>query len=88
MRTPTIESLTTVTLSEARAYVAFAGGDELRAAVRLAEDRSALAGEGPRVSTPDETEVHHALFLLRRARGQAAPSFDSMRIDLRKKLAA
>ena len=37
---------------------------------------------------PDDAEVHHALFLLRRARGLDAPSFDLMRVQLRRRLAA
>jgi hypothetical protein len=33
-------------------------------------------------------EIHHALFLLRRARGLDAPSFDLMRVQLRRRHAA
>jgi hypothetical protein len=62
-----------------------AEGDELSAAFLLAQDRNHLAGEP---GEPDEAEVHHALFLLRRARGLNAPSFDLMRVQLRKLVAA
>ena len=80
-----LTSLSTVTLAEAHTYMAAAREDELGAALLLAEDRIALArGTG----APDEVEVHQALFLLRRALGLAAPSFDWMRVELRHKLAA
>jgi hypothetical protein len=36
---------------------------------------------------PDDAEVHHALFLLRRALGLPAPSFDSLRVALRERAA-
>jgi len=85
MSEPTIESLVKVTASEARAYLDAYGNDELRAAVKLARDRIVLAGGR---DEPDEMEVHQALFLLRRARGLAAPSFDAMRVALRGVLAA
>jgi hypothetical protein len=75
-----------VTLTEALAYVEAACGDELRAAITLAEDRLEL--EGMSSTSPDEAEIHHALFLLRRARGLPAPSFDWMRVELRTTLAA
>jgi len=74
-----------LSLEEALAYLDLAEGDELSAAFSLAEDRNRLAGE---TSEPDEAEVHHALFLLRRARGLDAPSFDLMRVQLRKLVAA
>jgi hypothetical protein len=74
-----------LSLEEALAYLDLAEGDELSAAFSLAEDRNHLAGE---TSEPDEAEVHHALFLLRRARGLDAPSFDLMRVQLRKLVAA
>ena len=83
MKTPAISSLETVSLDEARAYIEAARGDELEAAVALAIDRNELDGVD---AIPDETEVHHAFFLLRRARGLEAPSFDSMRVQLRKRL--
>ena len=83
MKTPAISSLENVSLDEARAYIDAAKGDELEAAVTLAIDRNELDGGD---TTPDETEVHHAFFLLRRARGLEAPSFDSMRVQLRKRL--
>jgi hypothetical protein len=80
-----IKSLKTVTLEEASAYLQATQGDELGAALMLAQDRNVLAGsEG----APDDTEIHHALFLLRRARHLDAPSFDSMRIQLRERMAA
>src|SRR5580700_7795906 len=81
MRNPCIRSLDTVTLEEALSYLDAANGDELGAAFTLARDRNSLDGS---VSVPDETEVHHALFLLRRARGLNAPSFDLMRVQLRR----
>lgn len=83
MSDPTIRSLSEVTLSEACAYLAAAHDDELAAALRVAEDRLRLAGS---TGVPDDLEVHHALFLLRRARGLRAPSFDWMRVELRRKL--
>jgi hypothetical protein len=85
MRNPCISSLDTVTLEEALSYIDAANGDELGAARTLAQDRNKLDGG---VSEPDETEVHHALFLLRRARGLDAPSFDLMRVQLRRRAAA
>ena len=85
MREPTIQSLVTVTASEARSYLDAHGNDELRTAVQLARDRIVLAGGH---DEPDEVEIHQALFLLRRARGLAAPSFDAMRVALRGVLAA
>jgi hypothetical protein len=74
-----------LTPGEASAYLEKAGDDELRAAMLLAHDRCELA-ESP--DPPDAEEIHHALFLLRRARGLPAPSFDTMRVELRAKLAA
>jgi hypothetical protein len=85
MRNPSIRSLEKVTLEEALSYLDAANGDELGAAFTLAGDRNRLDGSG---SPPDETEVHHALFLLRRARGLDAPSFDLMRVQLRRRAAA
>ena len=85
MRNPSITSLDTVTLEEALSYIDSANGDELGAAGTLAQDRNRLDGS---ISEPDETEVHHALFLLRRARGLDAPSFDLMRVQLRRRVAA
>jgi hypothetical protein len=85
MRNPCIRSLDTVTLEEALSYLDAADGDELGAAFTLARDRNSMDGS---VSVPDETEVHHALFLLRRARGLNAPSFDLMRVQLRRRAAA
>jgi hypothetical protein len=83
--TPNIRSLESVTLEEALAYLDTAEGDELSAAFALAKDRNRLDGEP---DDPDEAEVHHALFLLRRARGLNAPSFDLMRVQLRRLVAA
>jgi hypothetical protein len=84
-RKPSIKSLTTVTLEEAHAYLDHHGGDELGAALALAIDRNKLDGSA---AQPDDAEVHHALFLLCRARGQEAPSFDEMRVQLRRRVAA
>jgi hypothetical protein len=84
-RKPTIQSLETVSLEEARAYLDASGGDELDAAYALACDRNRLDGS---TALPDEAEVHHAFFLLCRARGMHAPSFDEMRVELRRRVAA
>jgi len=83
--TPIITSLESLTLGEALAYLDSAEGDELSAAYSLAKDRNLLDGD---TNEPDEAEVHHALFLLRRARGLDAPSFDLMRVQLRRLIAA
>jgi len=80
-----ITSLEPLTLEEALTYLDSAEGDELSAAFTLAKDRSLLDGG---TGEPDEAEVHHALFLLRRARGLDAPSFDLMRVQLRRLVAA
>jgi hypothetical protein len=84
-KNPLIRSLSTVSLEEALAYLDAADGDELTAAFNLARDRNRLDGT---TTPPDETEIHHALFLLRRARGLDAPSFDLMRVQLRRRAAA
>jgi hypothetical protein len=83
--TTIISSLENVSLEEALAYLDTAEGDELEAAFALARDRNHLDGSN---SEPDEAEVHHALFLLRRARGLTAPSFDLLRVQLRERVAA
>lgn len=80
-----ITSLESVSLEQALAYLDSAEGDELSAAFSLAKDRNLLDGDR---DEPDEAEVHHALFLLRRARGLNAPSFDLMRVQLRRLVAA
>jgi len=85
MRNAIVASLDKVTLEEALSYIDAANGDELGAARTLAKDRNVLDGS---MKDPDETEVHHALFLLRRARGLDAPSFDLMRVQLRRRAAA
>jgi hypothetical protein len=82
---PTIKSLETVSPEEAVAYLEHAGGDELEAAYVLARDRNHLDGSN---AAPDDEEVHHALFLLCRARGRNPPSFDQMRVELRRRVAA
>lgn len=82
---PIITSLESLSLDEALAYLDSARGDELSAAYALAKDRNILDGD---TDEPDEAEVHHALFLLRRARGLNAPSFDLMRVQLRRLVAA
>jgi hypothetical protein len=84
-RKPSIKSLETVSVDEAAAYLEHAGGDELNAACALAWDRNRLDGSH---APPDDAEVHHALFLLCRARGGHAPSFDGMRVELRRRVAA
>ena len=81
-----ITSLESLSLEQALAYLDSAEGDELSAAFALAKDRNLL--DGASGDEPDEAEVHHALFLLRRARGLDAPSFDLMRVQLRKLVAA
>jgi hypothetical protein len=84
-RKPSIKSLETVSPEEASAYLEHAGGDELNAAYALACDRNRLDGS---IAPPDDAEVHHALFLLCRARGKHPPSFDEMRVELRRRVAA
>ena len=83
--TPIITSLESLSLEEALVYLDSAEGDELEAAYALAKDRNQLDGSR---NEPDDAEVHHALFLLRRARGLTAPSFDLMRVQLRQRVAA
>ena len=84
-RKPSIKSLETVTLEEAKAYLEWCRGDEIAAAYALATDRNRLDGS---TAAPDDAEVHHALFLLCRARGLEAPSFDATRVELRRRVAA
>lgn len=84
-RKPSIKSLETVSLEEARAYLEHSGGDELDAAHALAWDRNRMDGG---MGAPDEAEIHHALFLLCRVLGKSAPSFDQMRVELRRRVAA
>lgn len=85
MKRTVIASLHTVSLAEALAYLDAADGDELTAAWELARDRNALDGSS---SEPDDTEIHHAFFLMRRARGLDAPSFDQLRVQLKRRMAA
>lgn len=80
-----IASLEGLTLENSLAYLDAADGDEIGAACSLAEDRNKIAGG---TATPDDAEVHHALFLLRRAQGLTAPSFDLMRVQLKQRFAA
>ena len=80
-----IKSLDSVSLEEALAYLDASDGDELGAAFALATDRNELDGSA---EAPDDAEVHHALFLLRRARKLEAPSFDLMRVQLKRRVAA
>jgi hypothetical protein len=82
---PSIKSLETVSTEEAASYLEHANGDELNAAYALACDRNRLDGS---IAPPDDAEVHHALFLLCRARGLHPPSFDEMRVELRRRRAA
>lgn len=84
-RKPSIRSIETVLFDEAVAYLDHAGGDELNAAYALAWDRNRLDGS---LAAPDEAEVHHALFLMCRACGKLPPSFDEMRVELRRRVAA
>lgn len=84
-RKPSIKSLETISLDEAGAYLEHAGGDELNAAYALAWDRNRLDGS---LAAPDDAEVHHALFLMCRACGKLPPSFDQMRVELRRRVAA
>ena len=81
-RKPSIRSLETVTVEESMAYLDHASGDELNAAYALAWDRNRLDGS---LAPPDDAEVHHALFLLCRARGKTPPSFDELRVELRRR---
>ena len=84
-RKPTITSLETISFEEATAYLEDSGGDELDAACALAWDRNRLDGSH---AAPDDAEIHHALFLLCRSRGKQPPSFDEMRVELRRRIAA
>lgn len=84
-RKPIIKSLENISLDEAVAYLDHSNGDELNAAYALAVDRARLDGSH---GAPDDAEVHHALFLLCRARGKHPPSFDEMRVELRRRIAA
>jgi hypothetical protein len=81
-----VSTLASLSLEESLAYIGAAHGDELTAAFALAVDRSALAGELD--VDPDAADIHHALFLLRRARGLGAPSYDLLRLQLRGRVAA
>ncbi|MDP9034329.1 MAG: hypothetical protein M3O50_05950 [Myxococcota bacterium] len=85
MKKPTIKSLENVSLDEATAYLEYFAGDELDAAYALAWDRNRLDGSH---AAPDDAEVHHAAFLLCRTRGKCPPSFDEMRVQLRRRAAA
>jgi hypothetical protein len=80
-----IHSLESVSIAEAEAYLDLAKGDEITAAYQLAVDRNELDGSA---EPPDETEVHHALFLIRRALGLVAPSYDDTCFQLRRRVAA
>ena len=79
-----VRTLHGLSLGEALSYLERAHGDEIQAAFALAVDRNALDGSH---AGPDDAEVHHALFLLRRARGLSAPSFDQLRCQLRSRAA-
>lgn len=79
-----IVSLSTLSLSEARRYLSEHNQDEVKAAYALAVDRNILDGSD---AEPDATEIHHALFLLRRCQGLEAPSFDLLRFHLRNRAA-
>ncbi len=83
--TVSLGSLARVTREEATRYVAAHGGEELDAAIALAVDRNLLEGTS---GEPDDADVHQALYLLRKALGEDAPSFDTMRVELRHRRAA
>jgi hypothetical protein len=85
MKKPVLRGLETLHSDEAQHYLKWCGGDELSAAIAIAVDRNKLDGTA---RAPDDMEIHHALFLLRRAQGLNAPSFDTMRFELKKRLAA
>ena len=87
---PMLSDLKHLSAEQARAYLKVAKNDELAAALALAHDRNALdqSLSGRSGRAPDETEIHHALFLLRRALGQPAPSFDALRVALRARVRA
>jgi hypothetical protein len=85
MKRVAIHSIDSVSELEAESYLAAAAGDELAAAYQLAADRNILDGSA---DPPDAAEVHHALFLLRRAVGQEPPSFDGTRLALKRLVAA
>ena len=85
MQRPMLSDLKSFTPELARAYMKASKGDELAAAIALAHDRNMLDGASD--ATPDDAEVHHALFLLRRAQGLPAPSFDDLRVALRQRAA-
>ena len=75
-----IANLSSLSMAETNSYLKAADGDELTAAYALACDRNSLAGSA---EPPDDTEVHHALYLMRRARGLEAPSYDSVRLMIK-----
>ena len=75
-----IRDVDSLSETEALQYLAACDGDEVSAATRLAADRCKLARVA---SPPDEADVHHAMFLLRKARGLPSQSFDNLRIELR-----
>ena len=75
-----LRSLATVTADEARSYLETARGDAIVAAIAIAIDRNALAGTD---DPPDDQDVHHSLFLIHKALGMSAPSFDDTRAALR-----
>lgn len=79
-----IANLSTLSMAESNSYLKSADGDELTAAHALACDRNSLAGS---TEAPDDTEVHHALYLMRRARGLGAPSYDSVRLMIKARAA-
>jgi hypothetical protein len=83
-RGASIDSLAPPSLSQALAYVDQAGGDEIAAAFALAIDRNILDDS---LEMPDSADVHHALFMLRKARGLASPSFDLLCWQLKRRAA-
>ena len=84
-RNLTVTSLDSLSLEEADAYMEAANDDEIDAAFALAADRNRLDDS---TKVPDEAEIHHALYLLRRAQGKDPPSFDGMRVEIRRRVAA
>ena len=80
-----LRSLEYVTREEAERYLAENSGEELEAAISLAMDRNILEGSS---EIPDDADIHQALYLLKRAFGEDVPSYDTMRVEIRRRRAA